>query len=147
MRLLLIVVLSFVLFPDEAWACTCAPSTPKQVFEKVDAVFSAVVTALEYPAGKDLDIEDIKGQVTLKVLKVWKGRPGRTVVMLTQKFGSCDVWGFAKRDSTFLVYAYYAKYYTKTSRILTTNWCLRTAGIRSAVAAGDLESLGPGKNP
>lgn len=137
-------VVLFVTVAKPVEACTCVPTSDQRVFRRAETVFSAVVTEAKLPPERD-----IPGQVTLKVMKIWKGNPGQTVVM-EQKLTSCDVWRSAKVGDEFLVFAVYHRIggdlglgFPPTSS-LTTDQCRRTRPMRLATTQ---KLLGPGKNP
>lgn len=153
------VILGFVLvfdtISDRALVCACLPATPQQAFEKADAVFSAVVTELHPLDEKRSVLNPEKGRAILKTVKVWKGKIEKTVAIHSvPSTEPCDIWRYAKRGETFLIYARYIKIEALFGnnmhtfhKLLITDHCMRSGPLKSAEAAADLRLLGPGKNP
>jgi len=117
-----------------ALACSCVPPPPpREALTRVDAVFLGEVARIEEGAAQERGLL----YVTLTVSRVWKGAPGKTVVVTTAKDGaSC---GYKFSNSTHLIYA------RGEMRNLRTGLCDRTMPLDEARA--DIKALGEGWEP
>jgi hypothetical protein len=113
MKKTLLIILSaalLLLFQIDVFACRCFPPSVKKSFEKATVIFSGEVIKLD------------EFRATLKVEKVWKGKPKEEIVMLTgtiktpegyYQSSSCD-YGYVLGQK-YLIYAYGSEDKLKTS--------------------------------
>jgi hypothetical protein len=116
-------------------ACSCAPNPPpKQAMERAAAVFTAKVVKIN-----DDDGGKFTRNVTLEVIKTWKGTNARSVTVVTAKDGAACGYGF-EVGKTYIVYCH-----GDAAGTLPVGLCSRTAPIERA--GDDLKELGEGKAP
>lgn len=117
-------------------ACSCAPNPPaKQALEKSGAVFTAKVVKMNDEAGG----AGIRREVTLEVIRVWKGVTAKSLTVSTAKSGAACGYGFQEGKS-YIVYAHKGD-----GEKLFVSLCSRTAPLERA--QGDVKELGEGKAP
>jgi Tissue inhibitor of metalloproteinase len=126
----------FLLPPDCAYACSCAPSSIQRVLSSSEAVFSGEVVKVE--EGPPLPDVGSSIRVTLRASEVWKGPQRETLEVSTPRQGSACGYPF-KEGQEYLVFADEGK------QGLEVNSCGRTQ--RLAEAQADLEVLGASKKP
>lgn len=139
MRLALILA-ALASAPACALACMCMMQPPLVQAAKSDAVFTGRVESVRDSILRFSD-GGWTGQghiVTMRVLKVWKGAPVDTTVIVWTEFGDEDCGVRFTRWAEYLVYA---SADTKPKRgWLFTSICARTRVV--ALAAADIDSLG-----
>lgn len=130
----LIAIVAAWLWSQPAAACKCMLLEPAAAAEQASAVFE----------GRVVEVSDLSAapmprrQVTLRVVRVWKGMDGeRAVVTTASESAACGI-DFA-RDQNYLVYA------SKQEGVLSANSCSRTRLIGDA--DDDIKVLGMGWTP
>ena len=131
----------FLLFPQCAYACSCAGSMDaERALADSEAVFSGEVAEVE--EGPTIRMWGISGvrtsTVTLRASEVWKGPQRETLEVSTPRDGATCGYPF-KEGQEYLVYAYTGK------QGLEVDLCNGTQ--RLAEAEADLEVLGASKKP
>jgi hypothetical protein len=117
-----------------AAACKCMLLEPAAAAEQASAVFEGRVVEVNDVAGTPMPHR----QVTLRVVRVWKGIDGERAVLTTAAESAACGIDFA-RDQNYLVYA------SKQDNALSANSCSRTRLI--ADAGEDIQALGMGWTP
>ena len=120
-----------------AGACTCVPPPPaNEALAMSAAVFEGRVISITPSASSAIFGPLLR--VEIEVLRVWKGKVGRTAIVQTSNSGAACGFFFAAGVS-YLVYA------LDQEQGLQTTLCSRTQP--SDQAAADLAALGPGQPP
>jgi hypothetical protein len=133
MKKSLLIILSIallLLFQTDAFACRCGQPTNENSFERANAVEKSFEKASVIFTGEVIKLDLFRA--TLKVEKVWKGKPKEEIVMLTgttktpegYQSSSCDYeYGLGQK---YLIYAY------GSEDKLKTNDCSRTKSLEYA---------------
>ncbi len=125
----------FLLPPDCAYACSCAPASIQRYISSSEAVFSGEVVKVE--EGPPLSDHGSSSRVThSRASEVWKGPQRETLEVSTPRMGAACRYLF-KEGQEYLVYADEGK------QGLEVNSCGGTQRLTEAEA--DLEVLGAGK--
>jgi hypothetical protein len=117
--------LVLVFYAEKAYACSCiAPdpnkSTEQQVaegYQKSDAVLKAKVLSVS------TDRKTFKKNVKLLLIKSWKGKFAKTVIITTNLSSAACGFDF-EAGKKYIIYAY-----RDSNKKLSTNLCSRTAEI------------------
>ena len=140
---LIYIAVLLTLFPDDALACSCAGSEPKEALDWADAVFYGTVLEVKTVTKEVLnDLGHSMAQFSgdtmalFRVHKTWKGKPGNETAIFT--VGGCCACGFTFRQGVkYIVYAYAEG---KNNEFLATNSCTRTT--TTMYAREDVKFLG-----
>lgn len=126
----------FLLSPQCAYACSCAPTSIQGVLSRSEAVFSGEVVEVE--EGPTLPGYGSSYRVTLRASEVWKGPQRETLEVSTPRDGATCGYHF-KEGQEYLVFAYTEK------QGLVVDSCNGTRRLAEAEAA--LKVLGIGEKP
>ena len=126
----------FLLLPQCAYACSCAPASIHGVLSRSEAVFSGEVVEIE--EGPPLPEYGSSFRVTLRASEVWKGPRRDTLEVNTPRQGAACGYHF-EEGREYLVFA------DEWKQGLEVNACGGTQRLTEAQA--DLEVLGAGKEP
>ena len=135
--------------PPHAIACSCVGPRGKAAVKASLVAFRGTVTAINY-VDPDTAQTEPRIIVTFSVSRVWKGSPGRVIVLHTifNKY-SCAGFYF-KKGKEYLVFAYrnkqhMAKRFPSAQNTLGTDIC---NGTNLTEHAGeDLREMGKGRKP
>jgi hypothetical protein len=130
----LIAIAAAWLWSQPAAACKCMLLEPAAAAEQASAVFEGRVVELRDVAAAPMP----RRQVTLRVVRVWKGMDGEQAVVTTASDSAACGIDFV-RDQNYLVYA------GKQDGVLNANSCSRTRLIGDA--DDDVTVLGMGWTP
>jgi hypothetical protein len=86
------------------WACSCAPSTPKQKAESADVVFTGKVLKITGGDTSNGSYGDDNVKVRFRVGKVYKGNPRRHTKVFTNESGAACGYHF-KKGEKYTVFA------------------------------------------
>jgi hypothetical protein len=133
-----LIALTWILFGGSlslALACSCLPApSPKEAFAKADAVFSGTVESIQQHETRERLMN-----VTLRVLRSWKGTNAETLVVHTPSDEAMCGYSFSKREQ-YLVYARLSGGSATNRAALATGLCSRTSRLVNATE--DLRFLG-----
>jgi len=131
----LFVAITALASPELVNACKCGPPPPPtKAMKRAAAVFSGKVTVIKQVGNQK--------QITFKVLKIWKGKLGKEVVVTTPIHSASCGYNFAQQgDGTYLLYCHQSN----NAKLLSAGRCSRTRTLASA--AKDLKELGDGRAP
>lgn len=133
---LIYILLSFSIRPLFACKCTCGENiiNPSHVLNDSTAVFIGKV--INIPE-KLTATEDVEGEVTFQVSRIWEGTPNKRIVVHV-RYGCCG-------SHVFMINREYLVYADGTDNKLYESVCSQTKLLSEA--SKDLQSLGVGKIP
>jgi hypothetical protein len=137
LSLLFLLVLSVAFQPDRARACSCATQTREQAFKSAAAVFEGRVVEITRSKARP-DGGRPRLQVTLLVVRAWKGVKSERMTVLTAGDEAACGFGFQQGES-YLVYA------QKGGSLPGVSLCSRTRPM--AEAGEDIDAMGIGVVP
>ncbi len=116
----ILILTAAVLLSENSHACTCGPETLEEAFAKYHSVFRGTVAKI------------IKGDgvnsIHLNVETVWKGKPGKKIVVTTASgSAACGFPFLAKKE--YILFAWQEK----KGAPLSINSCSKTASADSAL--------------
>ena len=141
---LLVGILWFLVSPETAHACKCAPpGTPSEELEKAAAVFAGRVVSIQHSYDPNATPVSPRDHTTVgfRVSAVWKGAVHENMYITTPPTGGSCGFTFAEGEE-YIVYAYHGGY---GDGGYTTGICSRTALLSQAQV--DIDALGEGHAP